>query len=274
MPRCTVADPQRYGSRFRLSVHRIRARQRRPGGGGGPPDSGPLGATIDLVDALCPGEDITLATGALLSARFPFVSPSGRVPIRSCADGGADAAGEPAFVVDGGYIDNSGASSVVQLWSDISTTIDEHNAPYVADEVSADARPCIVPFFLQLDNGYDFTAATVSSRPLEFIVPLQAAMASRGSREAEAKQIAAEIFSPPTFSGALTARSGSRDVNRWFRVVPEAHPGIQAPLGWVLSDAAEADLDREADRQQQSGELAELIDVLSTDLTCSAPKIG
>ena len=239
----------------------------------GPPDSGPLGATIDLVDALCPGEDITLATGALLSARFPFVSPSGRVPIRSCADGGADAAGEPAFVVDGGYIDNSGASSVVQLWSDISTTIDEHNAPYVADEVSADARPCIVPFFLQLDNGYDFTAATVSSRPLEFIVPLQAAMASRGSREAEAKQIAAEIFSPPTFSGALTARSGSRDVNRWFRVVPEAHPGIQAPLGWVLSDAAEADLDREADRQQQSGELADLIDVLSTDLTCSAPEI-
>lgn len=257
-------------------------------------DSGPLGATIDLVDSLCVDQDITLATAALLSARFPFVSPSGRVPIRRCNEDGTAGTGldEPAYVVDGGYIDNSGAGSVVQLWSDISTTIDRHNAPYVAagaveaaesdDETGADGDadqadqptrpPCIVPFFVQLDNGYDFNAASVSSRPLELIVPLQAAAASRGSREAEAKQIAAEIFSPSVFSGALTAVSGDREIGRWFRVVPEAHPGIQAPLGWVLSDAAEADLDHEAAAQLgRGGALGDLVEILQADLTCRPP---
>ena len=86
-------------------------------GGTASDDFGPLGATIDLVDSLCVDQDVGLATAALLSARFPFVSPSGRVP---ACDGDEGRHGEEAFVVDGGYIDNSGAGSLVELWTDLS----------------------------------------------------------------------------------------------------------------------------------------------------------
>ena len=46
--------------------------------------NGPMGATIDLQDSLCAGDDISMSTAALLSARFPFVSPSARV--EQCGD--------------------------------------------------------------------------------------------------------------------------------------------------------------------------------------------
>ena len=192
---------------------------------------GPLGATIDLDDYLCGGEDVSMATAVMLSARFPYVTPSGRVT--GCDDSGL----EPAYVVDGGYLDNSGAASLVELWAEVSTYVDTHNAN---DGV------CIVPMFVQIDNGYEFDSGTSPSRPSELTLPLSTVFESRGSRESEAKQVAASIFTTPSFSGNRTALDADgAPVVRWKRIVPEAHPGVQAPLGWVLSAAAQADLDEQ-----------------------------
>ena len=85
-------------------------------------------------------------------------------------------------------------------------------------------------------------------------MPLSTALGARGSREAEAKQVAANVFTTPDFSGNQRAISatGARIV-RWTRIVPEAHPGVQAPLGWVLSDAATADLDAQLDAEADDG---------------------
>ena len=200
-------------------------------GGTASDDFGPLGATIDLVDSLCADQDVGLATGALLSARFPFVSPSGRVP---ACDGDEGRNAEEAFVVDGGYIDNSGAGSLVELWSHIGERVDSNNSAS-----NVDGRSCIVPVFVQIDNGYDFDSATPAGRPWEMLVPFTTAMGASRSREAQSKQLAAEIFGPPEFSGDLTAKNV---LTRWIRIVPEAHPGVQAPIGWILSDAARRDL--------------------------------
>jgi hypothetical protein len=200
-------------------------------GGTASDDFGPLGATIDLVDSLCADQDVGLATAALLSARFPFVSPSGRVP---ACDGDAGRRGEVAFVVDGGYIDNSAAGSLVELWSHIGEQVNAVNST-----AGADGRSCIVPVFVQIDNGYDFNSATPAGRPWEMLVPFTTAMGASRSREAQSKQLAAEIFGPAEFSGELIAKNV---LTRWIRIVPEAHPGVQAPIGWILSDAARSDL--------------------------------
>jgi hypothetical protein len=46
-------------------------------------------------------EDITLASGAILGARFPYLSPAGRIA--------------KDYFVDGGYFDNSGAGVVQEM---------------------------------------------------------------------------------------------------------------------------------------------------------------
>jgi hypothetical protein len=57
---------------------------------------------IDVVQHLMDnGDDISLAQGAILGARFPFISPGGRI--------------YNSYFVDGGYFDNSGAGVVQEL---------------------------------------------------------------------------------------------------------------------------------------------------------------
>ena len=54
-----------------------------------------FGQRIDILQLLEPGEDINMSTLTILGARFPYVSPAGRI--------------RNSYFVDGGYFDNSGA---------------------------------------------------------------------------------------------------------------------------------------------------------------------
>lgn len=56
---------------------------------------------IDVLDSLPPGTDMRLSTCMVLGARFPYVSPAGRIGNN--------------YFVDGGYFDNSGAGIVHEL---------------------------------------------------------------------------------------------------------------------------------------------------------------
>ena len=116
------------------------------------------GSTIDLANQLCASCDIRFSTAALASARFPFVSPAGRV---DDADGGTT-----IDVVDGGYRDNSGATTLVDLWPSVAAATTETFGP---------AGECVRPIFLQIDNGYS-ASATATSAPIDInqvLVPLQ-----------------------------------------------------------------------------------------------------
>lgn len=64
---------------------------------------------LALVDSMAKKEgtgDIRLSTAAILSSRFPYVSPAGKVFDR--------------YFVDGGYFDNSGAGTVLELIQELS----------------------------------------------------------------------------------------------------------------------------------------------------------
>lgn len=56
---------------------------------------------VDVLKLLGKNEDITITSGAILGARFPYLSPAGRI---------AD-----SYFVDGGYFDNSGAGVVQEI---------------------------------------------------------------------------------------------------------------------------------------------------------------
>jgi len=62
-------------------------------------------------ETLYPEHDLTVATAVRLSATFPYVTPAAR----------ADAPGDQPHVVDGGYFDNFGMSTLVE-WLDAALT--------------------------------------------------------------------------------------------------------------------------------------------------------
>ncbi len=64
-------------------------------------DSNIFNNRVDVLKLLKKDDDITLTSGAILGARFPYLSPAGRI-----ADN---------YFVDGGYFDNSGAGVVQEI---------------------------------------------------------------------------------------------------------------------------------------------------------------
>ena len=149
-----------------------------------------LPRTTELIDYLCPDEDVNLSTASLLSARFPVVSPTGRIAATDCTRGlsrdGLMTVGSTTYVVDGGYLDNSGASTALQAWRALE--------PLAAAREQA-GRGCVVPIFLQIDNSVlDVTGQTATSRPLEVVAPGQALLSQLGGRESMESSEAEQTF--------------------------------------------------------------------------------
>ncbi|MEP7253715.1 MAG: patatin-like phospholipase family protein [Ginsengibacter sp.] len=64
-------------------------------------DSGTFNNRVDVLNLLKKTNDITLTSGAILGARFPYLSPAGRIANN--------------YFVDGGYFDNSGAGVIQEM---------------------------------------------------------------------------------------------------------------------------------------------------------------
>ena len=215
-------------------------------------------STEDLSDFVCAEDDVRLSTAALLSARFPFALPSGR--LEKCRTPGAPAIN----VVDGGYFDTSGASPLVELWTELEPEVDLLNA---------DAEgPCIVPFFLQIDTGYSDPTGVSQARPLEAAVPLTTAKSARNAREANARQAAALAFSGPFGRVGAAKLAKGMDVDRFAHIYPRAHPGSKAPLGWTLSRTARRDLDRQL--SVNSAEISKVRDWFNASLRCDRGEVA
>jgi hypothetical protein len=185
-------------------------------------------STADLLAQLCPGDDIRFSTAALNSARFPFVSPAGR--IAPCPDPQAadPQTSDPRTidVVDGGYRETSGASTLVELWPAFAR----------AFETALGTERCVVPVFVQIDNGPEQAVETrrVAEPAIgQWFAPVMALGSAAGGQEAAARQASRALFQRDDVPSA------------WYRITTFAHPGSSAPLGWVLSETAMADLERQ-----------------------------
>ena len=174
-------------------------------------------ASDDLLDLLCE-KDVPFSTAAFLGARFPFVSPAGRVPA-ACDE-------EALSVVDGGYRDNSGASQMADLWRQIAPLVVEHNA-------SGDG-PCVRPVLVTITNGYASTvAASLPDSFSEALRPIEAVTSVGIDRGPELLQrLVGEVEAAPTAVGGCRAAAPER-----FDFALQKLPGSRAPLGWTLSSA-------------------------------------
>jgi hypothetical protein len=213
-----------------------------------------LAATHDLADLLCPDQDVRLSTAALISARFPYATPSGRIP--RCGTRFA------VWTVDGGYFDTSAASPAVELWTKLEPIVERRNRR---------GGPCIVPVFLQIDNHYTEPRGSKRRRTSELQAPLQAVRAAHDAREHDARQAAALAFQGrfDPFAGATAVQDGRRQpVVRYVHVYPRSHPGTEAPLGWALSQASMNDLKAQLAGGPNGDAMAQIRSWFSPTLRC------
>ena len=131
---------------------------------------GDLAATVQTTDFTprlwtlseeMPKKDLPLDTAAILSARFPFISPAGRLPCN----------GSPRRFVDGGYFENSGTTTVL----DVIAAVRKHVA-------AAKAKL----FVLRIENSRAFAGEDGSIVPAgafsEIMSPVRAMLHTRQAR--------------------------------------------------------------------------------------------
>jgi hypothetical protein len=215
-------------------------------------DARPLAGTAEVADAICSENDMRVSTAALLAARFPYVTPSGRVA-GDCDVGRAKgAATDPCRrksapgcemrLVDGGYAENSGLFTAEVVLPQLRELARRWNTSH------PDGRPIAI-VLVELDNHYraavnePVATGGVASQTL---VPPLTAFGSHGAMETFARANAYRV----TPNGCTVTIS------------PGLHPGLVAPLGWELSLGSQEDLRRGLVRPPAGGsEVAALLPV-------------
>jgi hypothetical protein len=139
------------------------------------------------------GHDVRVSTASLNSARFPYVSPIGGLPGQ--------------HVADGGYFENSGSATAVQIANAIATT-----------QAFKDYQPRIV--FIVIDFRPKSRAPGEWRFGNELFGPPRALLATRG---AHAIYALGELPNP--------------------RIEFTLLPTVPQPLGWMLADASRGAMD-------------------------------
>jgi hypothetical protein len=210
-----------------------------------PPD-GVLAATKDAVSWSCPRNpdaggprDLRLSTAALLSARAPYITPSGGMT--SCQDRDAH-----SFVLDGGLLENSGADAIAEVWAELAPAVRAFNAGGDA------AGRCIVPRLLLLDNEFaEQGVRDPGGRSFQLVGPAGEASSVTRAQDSTAQQEAllalgrsfadVRAVCPGAGGGGVgdggAGADGGADVDAASPadIHPRARPGSEAPLGWTLA---------------------------------------
>lgn len=223
---------------------------------------GPGARTIDLFAAYGPvagrGEDclrsVTASTAALLTARFPFVTPGGVVG--GCDVSGGSPDGQRSFwprtqLIDGGYIENTGLATVTDLSAQWLSQVRTHNDEVVAGR---SREALVIPLVVFLTNE-QATAGRLTPPPaLQSELLLPAVGYLRGSAtltrtDALLQRVSTTVrtrsICPPSGAGPVDCDAAADAFPRRVIVVDRtAQPEVTAPLGWVLSQASMTGLDR------------------------------
>ena len=155
--------------------------------------------------------DLRMSTAAVLSARFPWLTPAGSFR-RSATSIGALRAPEALsekniHLVDGGYFDNSGVITALAVVREVERAVMEMSP-----------RPNVQINLVALTSGgFDEPPAVLG----DYFAPVQAILATRSARGAVALEAASEFFSKRTASS--------------LSVVTLEGYGYPLPLGWRLS---------------------------------------
>lgn len=231
-----------------------------------PPDAVDLLATLRTG---CTGAVPALraSTVALLASRFPYLTPSG-VVTTGCLEGSTDP--DTQQVVDGGYADNDGLGTVLDLAPQWLPALRAHNEEVVAGRGGG---VLLVPVLVYLDNGSgsDLGRKDAGSTN-EVLVPLLTKGAATGAMSSTDTQLhrVQDVLSTaavvPGCAGVRSLPSPARPtvcaaVDAWRGSVAKVfyqptRPSISAPLGWVLSEQSLQSLRCARDEQVAGAGLA------------------
>jgi hypothetical protein len=173
---------------------------------------------------------MTWATAAMLSARFPTVTPAGRVPGAGCPQG------RDLQLVDGGYAEGSGLGTLADLSAEVMQLVRARNA-------TAGSTP-VLPLVLYLeDEPRTEIVAEPGRLTPELFVPLAGrdAAADQVSTGAWLQRLSDDVADPcppgPAGNACTAAVVAAHGVLRDRVVVaaPLTRPAVEAPLGWTLS---------------------------------------
>lgn len=214
-----------------------------PSGSPTPVPTGPGSIpTRDAFDHLCDrsgtASGITLSTAALMSARFPYVSPAGG--LLGCV-------GTPrTFALDGGAVDNSGGTAVLEAWRAIEGEVAEHNST---------SSTCVVPRLLILDSAQVATELRADDRPLQLTAPLVAALGGFDRRSSTPLAQAADAIRRGAGQAATACGLDTRkeEAEAVIVIAPQEQPGPGLPLGWTLSEETRAQMRCQLDRAMLVG---------------------
>jgi predicted acylesterase/phospholipase RssA len=148
-----------------------------------------------------PGTDLRLSSAAHLSARFPYVSPG--------------ATFDRGHLVDGGYFENSGASTL----EDVLKQIDE----YQLGEEHPRRGHRLSPVVIVITNG-DVVEPPPARFLSELTIPVSTMLNTRGARAVYAE-------------ASVAQRRESSCLRYWLY-----ETSVPLPLGWMLSDLAQQDI--------------------------------
>lgn len=247
-------------TRCRTLISQIRLENE--GGTGCSPQ--PTAASTDLV--ACTNQ-LRTSTAALLTARFPYVTPSGVVSCTPPSEVDQPPPDDVELqVVDGGYAENTGVGTLVDLMPRLMAEVRSHN-----DCVLAEPRPAactteptpnvlVVPQLVYFDNG---TGSDLVARPsglkLEALVPPLTILGAKGalySARAQLERAYALLGTDQLWSGRPSKASLAKDAVEALRanqvavVLQKTRPTIAAPLGWMLSDVSIEAMDKALCDQQ------------------------
>lgn len=212
--------------------------------------SGPTGS-YDFFARLRCMQNISTATAAMLSARFTYITPSGTM--NGCGQASGTFSDQ---LVDGGYGDASGLSTLINLAPTLMARVREFNSSAIASAVPGQPVTLVVPVTVYLGNSVQpARQMVIPARTPEVTVPTSA----------QSKGAATELTGTDALlqnAGAATSASawltcGSADVvcstaqaiaraavpNPLIMVTPKEFPGVAAPLGWLLSHSSQQALE-------------------------------
>lgn len=225
-----------------------------------------LPRTNELIDYLCPDEDVRLSTAGLLSSRFPYVSPTARIASGKCNNGenGRMDRDVVSYITDGGVADNSGASTAAEAWAAVQ--------PMAATTEEARRGDCVVPLFLQIDNGVDSSGDAATRPPNELTAPVGAVVTRFGGQESLSRSEARTDFATLRTASGYRVEAATSDT-AWFRIAPAIQPGMDPPLGWTLSAETIRGMHNQLVSAENAAKISRLRALLTGDLTCPAPEV-
>ncbi|HEX8003506.1 MAG TPA: hypothetical protein VF519_12500 [Mycobacteriales bacterium] len=200
--------------------------------------SGLPAASLDLFDTYgsC-SPQLRWSTAAMLSSRFPTVTPAGRIPRP-----GKDCDETPDLqLIDGGYAEPSGVGTLADIAPELMALVRDHNAS---------GTHFVVPLVAYFEDEVrsDVTIRPPRTTP-EVLVPVvgKSASAAQGTQAAHLQRVARAFANPCPATAAAACTAVVAAIHAELPdgvalVAPSTRPSVIAPLGWTLSEDSRVQL--------------------------------